>query len=340
MPNSFKSFSISLQIAFWAVLFSIVLYVSASNTSDVSLAIERIMLVFACHVITFYACYSFIVPEYFEKKKYATSVLLILLLFILLTPLRILIEKHFANSHVFAVNLRRKDGVGFGLILFSEIAVGAFACLVRLAASSFINKQKMDEIRSMHLESELRFLKAQMSPHFLFNTINNIYSLTLVGSDKAPHFLLKLSVLLRYLLYECDKRVTYQQEENALLIYSELFQLRYDEHLDLQVQSNVVQKDKLIEPMLLIPILENAFKYSGLGISDLAFVKFKVTETDNRLQLVCENSIMPDYVHDQPGGIGLNNIRKRLEMAYAGNYEFDIHETAAVFILKLTLPLL
>jgi LytS/YehU family sensor histidine kinase len=90
----------------------------------------------------------------------------------------------------------------------------------------------------------------------------------------------------------------------------------------------------------LIPILENAFKYSGLGISDPAFVKFKVTEADNRLQLICENSIMPDYVRDQTGGIGLNNIRKRLEMGYASNYEFDIHETAVMFILKLTLPLL
>lgn len=340
MPNSFRTFSISLQVAFWVVLFSIVLYVSVSNTANVPLAIERVALVFACHVIVFYCCYSFIVPLYFEKGKYAASVLTILLLFIILTPLRILIEKHFADSHIFAVNLRRKDSVGFGLILFSEIAVGAFACLVRLAASSFINKQKMDEMKSMHLESELRFLKAQMSPHFLFNTINNIYSLTLVGSDRAPKFLLKLSALLRYLLYECDKQVTYRQEENALLTYSELFQLRYDERLNLLVQPEVTQMDKLIEPMLLIPILENAFKYSGLGVWEPAFVKFTITETGNKLQLISENNIMPEYVHDQPGGIGLMNIRKRLDMAYHDSYEFYIDKTDDFFALKLTIPLL
>ena len=307
---------------------------------DAFQAVERVLLVFACHVFVFYSCYSFIVPRYFEKKRYTASVLFILMLLLVLTPLRILIERHFADSHVFALNLRRKDGVGFGLILFSEIAVGAFACLVRLAASSFINKQKMDEMRSMHLESELRFLKAQMSPHFLFNTINNIYSLTLIGSEKAPRFLLKLSALLRYLLYECDKHVSYQQEENALLIYSELFQLRYDEQLNLKVRSQVSQKDKLLEPMLLIPILENAFKYSGLGINEAAFVKFSIVEAGSNLHLDCRNSIMPGLVHDQPGGIGLNNIRKRLEMAYYEKYELEINETETTFNLKLNIPLL
>jgi hypothetical protein len=321
------------------VLFSIVLYVSASNTGDLPRAIERIVLVFACHLVTFYACYSFIVPRYFETKKYTVTIIAFLLLFVILTPLRILIERHFADAHFFAVNLRRKNGVGFGLILFSEIAVGAFACLVRLAASSFINKQRMEEMRSMQLESELRFLKSQMSPHFLFNTINNIYSLALVKSDKAPKFLLKLSGLLRYLLYECDKQVTYQQEENALHIYAELFQLRYDEELNLQVRSDVQQKDKLIEPMLMIPILENAFKYSGLGINDGAFVIFNVIEAEGKLRVICENSIDTDHPKDQPGGIGLNNIRKRLDMNYPGNYQLDILNADETFILKLTIPL-
>lgn len=339
MPNSFKQFSVALQIAFWAVLFSIVLYVSASNTSNVPEALERILLVFGCHVITFYACYSFVVPVYSEKKKYTSTAIAFVLLFIILTPVRILIERHFADVHVFAVNLKHRNGVGFGLIAFSEIAVGAFACLVRLAASSLAHRQKMEAMKSMHLESELRFLKSQMSPHFLFNTINNIYSLTLVKSDNAPKFLLKLSGLLRYLLYECDKQVTYRQEENALQLYAELFQLRYDTPLRLTITLDVEQKDKLMEPMLLIPILENAFKYSGLGINESSYVNLYVHEVNGKLFISCENNIDTKNAPEQPGGIGLSNIRKRLDMAYPGAYEFNISDATGIFILQLTIPL-
>lgn len=338
MADSFKQFSVALQIAFWAVLLSIVLYVSISNT-DASDAISRVVLVFGCHVITFYACYSVVVPRYFEKKRYGATTLAFIVLLVVLTPLRILIEKHFAGAHILPINPRRRNGVALGLILFSEVAVGAFACLVRLAASSLVNRQKLESMRSMHLESELRFLKSQMSPHFLFNTINNIYSLTLVKSDKAPQFLLKLSGLLRYLLYECDKQVSYRQEENALLIYAELFRLRYDETLNLEMSFDVQEKDKLLEPMLLIPILENAFKYSGLGTHDGAFVKLRVDETGGKLSVTCQNSIETGKVYDQPGGIGLTNIRKRLDMAYPEDHDLDIQNDGKVFTLELSIPL-
>jgi len=115
--------------------------------------------------------------------------------------------------------------------------------------------------------------------------------------------------------------------------------LRYDEKLDLQVRSDVNHKERLIEPMLLIPILENAFKYSGLGIIDNAFVVFNVSEVDNKLIVFCRNSINPDQVKDDAGGIGLTNIKKRLEMAYMGNYTFSILQTDEVFTLKLSFPL-
>lgn len=340
MSRSFEKFAIALQATFWAVLFSIVLYVSASNTNDVPKALERIALVFLCHAVTFYTCYSYIVPRYFETRKYRATALSFVLLFILLTPIRIFIEQQFAEAHVFAVNLRHRNGVGFGLIVFSEVAVGAFACLVRLAVDSLVNEQKMESMKSMHVESELRFLKSQMSPHFLFNTINNIYSLTLVKSDKAPQFLLKLSGLLRYLLYECDKQVTYGQEENALKLYAELFRLRYDERLDIKLRLDVKHIDRLMEPMLLIPILENAFKYSGLGIRDNAYADLYVHEIDGKLFISCENSINPEPVSDQPGGIGLSNIQKRLDKAYPNNYNFNISNTGMVFLLQLNIPLI
>lgn len=92
--------------------------------------------------------------------------------------------------------------------------------------------------------------------------------------------------------------------------------------------------------MLLIPVIENAFKHSGLGIDDHAYVNFSITEVEGKLQVVAENSIMPNYFQEQPGGIGLNNIHKRLDMAYPGSYELDIAKTDTAFTLKLIVPLL
>jgi LytS/YehU family sensor histidine kinase len=92
--------------------------------------------------------------------------------------------------------------------------------------------------------------------------------------------------------------------------------------------------------MLLIPILENAFKYSGLGINNYAFVNFKIYEVNNKLQVVCENSIAPNKISNEPGGIGLTNINKRLEMGYANQYKLDIAEANNVFILTLTIPMI
>lgn len=257
----------------------------------------------------------------------------------MITPIRIIIEKHFADSYTLADNFKTRRAAALSLMIFSEVAIGGFACLVRLASTSYINQQIMETMRSMHIESELRFLKSQMSPHFLFNTINNIYSLTLLKSDKAPFFLLKLSSLLRYLLYECDKQVTYKQDEHALMIYADLFRLRYDEQLNLQMSLAVQQQDKLMEPMLMIPILENAFKHSGLGVNNKAFVKFSVKETDGNLSISCENSIEPLFVTEQPGGIGLKNIKKRLEMSYPDKYVLNFSVAADVFTLKLLIPL-
>lgn len=338
-PASFKSFSIRLQIAFWSVLFCILVYITLSNTANLADAFARLFLVFGCHLIIFYACYNFMMPHFFEKKKYFLFAISILALLIVITPIRLIIEKHFAEVNLLANNFKTRRAAAFSLMLFSEVAIGGFACLVRLASTSYINQQIMESMRSMHIESELRFLKSQMSPHFLFNTINNIYSLTLLKSDKAPVFLLKLSSLLRYLLYECDKQVTYKQEEHALKMYADLFRLRYDEQLNLQISLLVQQQEKLMEPMLMIPILENAFKYSGLGINNSAFVKLSVNEIDGNLSIFCENSIEPTYTTEQPGGIGLNNIKKRLDMAYQDIYSLNFSQTTTVFTLKLEIPL-
>lgn len=200
---SLLSFGRKVQFAFWIVLFSFVSYLSATALGWPESLLRGVMI-FTCHILNFYVCYSWFVPHYIERRRYAPALIGIILLLIILTGLRFYIIEQYKAFGEVALRLRPAGRLAF--ILFSEIAVTGFAILLRLAVNHEENKRKMAEMEKMQLETELRFLKAQMSPHFLFNTINNIYSLTLVKSDKAPDALMKLSDLLRYLLYESQKK--------------------------------------------------------------------------------------------------------------------------------------
>jgi hypothetical protein len=327
-------FATASQGAFWVTLYSFVWYITA-QTMGVEAAFERTTLVFFCHLVNFYACYAFLVPRYFERKRYAKAFGGLALLLLALTPLRMLIERKFLATHSMPMGQYLTIRNARGLVLFSEISIAAFGSLLRLAVSNNRNKQRLAEAERMHLQSELQFLKAQMTPHFLFNTINNIYSLAMAKSDNAPHALMKLSGLLRYLLYECHGQVLLQKEMDALRDYAALFQLRYEQPLNLDITCTHVHPENRMEPMLLIPLLENALKHSGLGIAEGAFARVQVSGDHGILHIRVCNSKSPLRLALDPGGIGLANIRKRLETVYPGCHTLHLDDGARAFTVDL-----
>jgi len=189
------------------------------------------------------------------------------------------------------------------------------------------------------LYTELQFLKAQMSPHFLFNSINNIYSLVLLKSNKAPEALMRLSGLLRYSLYDCHDKVSLQQEIEAIESYIELFKLKYEEDVLLDFINNVEMTDYQIEPLLYIPLLENALKYSGIGNNPSSFVQLKLTIDNDKLIFRVVNSKGNYNKLQEASGIGLNNIKKRLENIYKGRYTFNIIDGENNFDVTLKINL-
>jgi sensor histidine kinase YesM len=252
-----------------------------------------------------------------------------------------------------------------GMVLFSEISIAAFAFLFRMSVDSEANKRRIGEIERLQLQTELKFLKSQMNPHFLFNTINNVYALALSRSDKTPAALLKLSGLLRYLLYECNQPTPYHKEIGALESYVALFQLRYEETLNISLHSEVQSMDMLVEPMLLISLLENAIKHSSIGVAPGAFIEIRLREEEGKLAASIKNSrselnhtireagdgkddrgrdiaggITDDPAGAAAGGIGLQNIYKRLEMLAPGlsSRNLQIKETPGIFEVFIKIP--
>ncbi|GAA5034072.1 hypothetical protein GCM10011506_27090 [Marivirga lumbricoides] len=189
-------------------------------------------------------------------------------------------------------------------------------------------------------ESELRFLKTQLHPHFLFNTLNNLYTLTLEKSEKAPELVLKLSGLLDYVLESGkSKMVDLQSEINVMNNFIYLESLRYEDRLDFTHSIDIPDDFKVqIPPIILITIMENCFKHGAMNNSGQIKISIEISQNQHELIIKSSNTFQLNSGRNS-SGIGLKNIRKQLDFIYSENYSLSTKEEGELFLLHLTLPL-
>jgi hypothetical protein len=226
-----------------------------------------------------------------------------------------------------------------------------FICLIAVAIKqikrAFFMQQENAELEKRKLDielklkdAELKLLKAQIHPHFLFNTLNNLYGLALEKSDMAPDLVLRLSGLLDYMLYQCNQsKVSLLDEINQLYNYIEIEQLRYGERLRLEINQSGDAGNLQIAPMLLLPFIENAFKHGVSKLISHPFILVNIIIQASQLVLNIENSFDRSFEKEQEysKGIGLNNVKKRLEMLYPEKYSLLISSDEMTF--KITLKI-
>jgi LytS/YehU family sensor histidine kinase len=205
-----------------------------------------------------------------------------------------------------------------------------------------IHFEKLEkERKSEQLSSELKFLRSQISPHFLFNMMTNMVSLARKKSDLLEPSLLKLSDLLRYMLYESDKdKFLISHEILYLKSYVELQQLRFGEDVHLNFKIKEGATDCYIEPMLLVPFVENAFKH-GIGMVPNPFIRIQLEIKERRLIFsVSNNYNRENFSKDQSSGIGIMNVKNRLNLLYPEKYELVIHDDGRIYTVHLNLDML
>jgi hypothetical protein len=186
-------------------------------------------------------------------------------------------------------------------------------------------------------EQELRFLKMQIHPHFLFNTLNTLYGLSLKKSEKAPEMILKLSNLLDYILYQVDKPLVLLKDEiNHIEDYISLEKSRFQDSLKIMFHKNIIDDKLEIAPMLLLPFVENAFKH-GAQIDGIVNVLISLKVDKNELNFTIKNSAISK--ESSKKGIGLDNIKKRLEMFYPGQHFLEVLQEEKVFIVNFKIPI-
>ena len=220
--------------------------------------------------------------------------------------------------------------------VFLAAALGIGYALVRHTLGEEKSRQEAQQER---LKSELAFLRSQISPHFIFNVLNSIVYLIRSKSDQAESVTLQLSSLMRYMLYESgDAQVSLEKEVGYLKNYVELQKVRFEEDVDIRLNIEGTVGAQTIEPMLLIPFVENAFKH-GVGLIKDPLIDILLTIKPNSMHFKVQNKITKDSTEDkdQNSGIGLQNIRRRLELLYPGQHQLQIAESGNFFHVNLTL---
>jgi LytS/YehU family sensor histidine kinase len=215
------------------------------------------------------------------------------------------------------------------------------AAAIKLMKYWYVKEQRNLELQKENTESQLQLLKAQIHPHFLFNTLNNIYSYTQGNSPTASKLVMGLGDMLRYMLYECNQpMVPLEMELQMLKDYILLEKIRYGNSLDVHVDVPKESDGLLIAPLLLLPFVENCFKHGASHMIDQPWVNLYVSIEDAEMRMKLLNGKPVNYQPiNHTHGIGIGNVRKRLELLYPGKFLLDIREEEDVFIVNLRLEL-
>ena len=201
------------------------------------------------------------------------------------------------------------------------------------------NDQKhLKELERRNLEQQLEYLKYQINPHFFMNTLNNIHALVDIDPEKAKSTILELSKMMRFVLYEGNKTVVpLEREISFLQNYITLMKLRYTDKVRIQVDVAQTLPNKDVPPLIFITFVENAFKH-GVSYRQESFIDIAINIDNDTLVFTCNNSRIPQE-EEKHGGVGLANVRQRLDLIYGLNYELDINDDPQTYSVKLTLPL-
>ncbi len=281
----------------------------------------------------FYFNAGLLIPRLIYKRKKALYVLTLAGMFGLVLLLDNILFRVLAIPRYFSLyNSVKHNFIPF---VFTVAVSGAYKAISDKTKSDMWIREKQSE----HLKTELSFLRSQISPHFLFNVLNNIAALIRMKSNDLEPTVMKLSSLMQYMLYETDEeKVVVKSEVDYLQAYIDLQQQRYGNELELQVLFDIPEEWHTIEPMLLIPFVENAFKHGGMLQHPEIYISLKVN--NNELHFTVKNKFEDTTaIKDKTSGIGLSNVKRRLELLYPGKHVLRMDNQSGWFIIDLLITL-
>lgn len=331
--NDFLANPYLLWTCYWLIwLFLLSNFQSFSNAvwaASVNVAAQGVIVV---------ATIRFLIPHYLEKRKYLAYAAQVAILIFLLTVLYMRLAEPGLPILTGKREIRYPRAFQFGRMYFFLFVIHIVSMAYKFASDRFYALQRQSELHKKQLETELQVLKNQINPHFLFNTLNNVYTLAYLKDDNAAPMIMKLSELLRYTLYDCQAdRVKLEKEVEFLLNITAMQQLKsnaYQKRVSLETSG--VQPNHFIAPLLLLAFIENSFKFSDLDTNPEGYIHSSLhVDVAGTMHFECRNTKKQPSNEERPAGIGLANVRKRLQLIYPGNHELQISETNDEFAVSL-----
>lgn len=303
------------------------------------------------HMFLAYSLMYYVIPKYLLKQKYWDTAIWTFLCFLataffstvigrfIVDPLR----DHYMGEG--AALYRRVTGGAIFLSLLAGLrgglTIGGIAAAIKLMKYWYVKEQRNLQLQKENVESQLQLLKAQVHPHFLFNTLNNIYSTTQNTSPAASRMITELSDILRFILYECNAPlVPLSKEIKMVRDYINLEQIRYGNNIDIHLETPYDTNGLYIAPLVLLPLVENCFKHGTSHMIDQPWISLHLSLENDLMTMKLVNGKAKKSRNDNENkGIGLQNVRKRLELIYPDKHNFTITNDEEVFIVQLKLQL-
>ena len=343
----------TLFVWLFLIIFPLVLILDPSSSSSFSVNVKGMIAFYFPLLSTlfiFFLNQKFLVSSCIFKKRYAiyfvaNSILVFAALFFR-EVVFFFIERSSNDGAVdffkdyFFSSLKGHFGIGTVLTFVVLVCLVCLLCVFyQLVIRQIVRAFILREQKRMGLQYELDFLKNQLSPHFLFNTLNNISALIQIDAKRAESSMNKLSQLLRMMLYQVkDKYITLREDVDILQKYADLEKLRLDESFDFVFDVKLENPNVKIEPLLMMPLMENAMKHC-VNPNGKSFAHVSITQSGNEVHFHSENSNFPRKSSRKSGGLGLSTFEKRLDLMYLDAHEYSVNIVDDIYISDLVLHL-
>lgn len=331
-----KHFKVIYHIAFWIFtwVFYVYTYIRYEEMNIYTFLVSLSNLIVA--MATIYTLNYYVIPKFLLKQKYLKFIVYLIITLLLSFYFQLLLTFWFF-IRLITTMLPMFPGMLDVVYLFLNMY---FIVLLGISIKLFkrwnFKEKQEQELQKEKVEAELKMLKTQINPHFLFNTLNSIYVLAMKNSTNTADTVLKLSDILDFILYKNDAEwVLLSDELNIVKNYVELEKIRFGDRATIDLNESIKNKDYMIPPMIIIPLVENAFKHGVAKSMEKSWIKINVDENTTALTIEISNSRKIVDPEKESKGIGLVNVKRRLEILYKENFEFIKTENTYTFTVKL-----